>query len=153
MHLMRDRGLQHVRRLDDPLGAARGNEKSQHRGINSREQPECFMRADRNEQSCELRRKSGADDHPEDHRVERKLDQHAAHRGNRFADGFQKAARPPVQQQSGRQEDQVISVEIERRERALRRRAKHVGQIPDGNRGHENRQKRAEFEPFARLRA
>ena len=58
-----------------------------------------------------------ADDHAEDDGVEGELDEHAARCRHGLGHGLEETLGPPVQQHAHGDEDQVVVVEIERRER------------------------------------
>ena len=96
-------------------------------------------------------RDAGADDHAKNDRVKRKLDQHAAGCRNRIGNGPHEPFRSPMQKQSGGNEHQVVGVQVQRGERALRRGAEEVDQIPDDQRRHQDRQQRTVLQPLARL--
>ena len=55
-----------------------------------------------------------------------------------------------MQQQAHGNEHQVVGVQVQRRQRSLRRAAEEVKQVPAQARCHQDRQQRAVFQPFAR---
>ena len=79
------------------------------------------VRGDAGEQVGQPVGDARADDHAEDDGIERELDQHAAGGRNALGNRPHEALGPPVQQQAGGDEHQVVGVQVERGQRALRR--------------------------------
>ena len=68
----------------------------------------------------------GADDHAEDDGIERELDQNAARRRNALGNRPNESLRLPVHQHAGGNKHQVINIQVQRRQSALRRGAENL---------------------------
>ncbi|MDT4840548.1 hypothetical protein FQZ97_743750 [compost metagenome] len=81
--------------------------------------------------------------------VERELDQHAGGGGHRSRHGVEEAARTPVQQRAGHDEQQVVGVQAgDGGDRRLA--GELLGQPATGQHHQQDDQQRAVFQPFAR---
>ena len=106
------------------------------------------MRGEARKQTSQPGLDTGTDDHPEDHGVKRKLNEHAAGGGHGVGNGTDKASWPPMQEQTGSDEDEVVSVEVEGGQCSLRRAAKQIDQVPGDKRADKHGQQRAVFQPL-----